>query len=180
MVSEKQKIEQAVMVCPQCEGEGFYADGLDDAACSTECVRCGSNGWIVDTEALTAAEQAEPAPSGYYYPIPMPLDADGKGPASFEEGEVRKLVFEVWDQDFRSHGTFDNLPEAIAHANRLNAPAESRLREALEWYAEQARLCRLIHSGGDAGRNALAKDVGAKARAALAQGADDEADRLED
>src|SRR5690606_7792178 len=53
----------------------------------------------------------------------MPLDADGNGPASFEEGEVRKLVFEVWDQDFHSHGTFDNLPEAIAYANRLNAPA---------------------------------------------------------
>lgn len=46
---EKKKLnEKAVMVCPQCEGEGFYADGLDEAACSTECTRCGSNGWIVD------------------------------------------------------------------------------------------------------------------------------------
>jgi uncharacterized protein (DUF3084 family) len=40
--------------------------------------------------------------------------------------------------------------------------------EALEWYGEQARLARLIHSEGNAGRNALAADGGKKARAALA------------
>jgi hypothetical protein len=45
--------ERAVMVCPQCEGEGCYADGVDDAACSTECTRCGSNGWIVDLASVT-------------------------------------------------------------------------------------------------------------------------------
>ena len=45
---------------------------------------------------------------------------------------------------------------------------ELRLREALEWYAEQVRLSRLIHSEGDKGRNALAADGGEKARAALA------------
>jgi uncharacterized protein YdcH (DUF465 family) len=44
------------------------------------------------------------------------------------------------------------------------------LRDALEWYAEQSRLCRLIHSEGDKGRNALAADGGALARAALAEG----------
>jgi hypothetical protein len=42
------------------------------------------------------------------------------------------------------------------------------LEEALEWYGEQARLCRLIHSGGDAGRNALAADGGKRAKTALA------------
>ena len=47
---------------------------------------------------------------------------------------------------------------------------ELRLREALEWYGEQARLARLIHSEGDKGRNALAADGGEKARAALATG----------
>lgn len=40
-------------------------------------------------------------------------------------------------------------------------------REALEWYAEQTRLARLIHSGGDEGRHALAADGGKRARAAL-------------
>lgn len=42
------------------------------------------------------------------------------------------------------------------------------LADALRWYEEQARLCRLIHSEGDAGRNALAADGGQRARAALA------------
>ena len=46
--------ERAVMVCPQCEGEGGYPDGMDEAACHTECTRCGSNGWIVDQAALAA------------------------------------------------------------------------------------------------------------------------------
>ena len=38
---------------------------------------------------------------------------------------------------------------------------------ALEWYGEQARLARLIHSEGDAGRRALTDDGGKRARAAL-------------
>jgi hypothetical protein len=42
------------------------------------------------------------------------------------------------------------------------------LEEALEWYGEQARLCRLIHSGGDSGRHALAADGGKRAKTALA------------
>ena len=42
------------------------------------------------------------------------------------------------------------------------------LREELEWYGENARLCRLIHSEGDKGRSALSDDGGNRARAALA------------
>lgn len=53
--------EQCVMVCPQCDGEGFYADGLDEAACSTECTRCGSNGWIVDLAALRSRPASDDA-----------------------------------------------------------------------------------------------------------------------
>ena len=47
-----EELERAVMVCPQCEGEGSYADGLDEVACSTECTRCGGNGWIADVATL--------------------------------------------------------------------------------------------------------------------------------
>lgn len=43
----------------------------------------------------------------------------------------------------------------------------ARLRGALEWYGEQAMLCRLIHREGDAGRHALNDDCGKRARAAL-------------
>ena len=52
---------------------------------------------------------------------------------------------------------------------RLRAVEKERdaLRAALEWYGENARLCRLIHSEGDKGRNALAEDGGNRARAAL-------------
>ena len=50
---------------------------------------------------------------------------------------------------------------------RLHA-LNSQMLEALEWYAEQTRLCRLIHKDGDAGRHALATDGGIKARAAIA------------
>jgi len=45
---------------------------------------------------------------------------------------------------------------------------EQDLRTALEWYGEQARLARLIHSGGDPGRQALAEDGGKRAAAILA------------
>jgi len=59
---------------------------------------------------------------------------------------------------------------------KLQDEAIERLRsllkeagEALDWYGEQTRLCRLIHSGGDAGRNALADDGGSIARTVLSK-----------
>ena len=48
--------------------------------------------------------------------------------------------------------------------------AAARIQEleaALKWYGEQARLARLSHGEGDAGRHALQADGGAKARQAL-------------
>ncbi len=50
--------------------------------------------------------------------------------------------------------------------------AERKLAEAVgvvEWYGENARLARLIHSEGDAGRNALADDGGKRARTFLSK-----------
>jgi hypothetical protein len=55
IVVRSTKAEQAVMVCPQCEGEGGYPDGLDEDACHTDCTRCGTNGWIVDLAELDIA-----------------------------------------------------------------------------------------------------------------------------
>ena len=49
------RAETCVCICPQCEGEGSYADGLGDDACTTECTRCKGNGWIVDLTAITDA-----------------------------------------------------------------------------------------------------------------------------
>ena len=49
-----------------------------------------------------------------------------------------------------------------------------RLREALEWYGEQARLARIIHAEGDEGRRNLAADGGNRATAALSPKASQE------
>lgn len=51
--------EKSVMVCPQCEGEGGYPDGLDEEACHTDCTRCAGNGWIVDLAALSQSTAGE-------------------------------------------------------------------------------------------------------------------------
>ena len=48
------------------------------------------------------------------------------------------------------------------------AEREARLVGALEWYGEQARLARLIHDEGDAGRHALSRDGGKLATDTLA------------
>lgn len=60
-------------------------------------------------------------------------------------------------------GTLDSEREC----NALLTAEIDRLRQTLEWYAEQARLCRLIHSEGDAGRHALSEDGGKRAQQAL-------------
>lgn len=57
---------------------------------------------------------------------------------------------------------------ALPAADPLADPRVKALVEALEWYREQARLARLIHSEGDAGRHALQADGGKRAAAALA------------
>ncbi|MCW1844197.1 hypothetical protein [Prosthecomicrobium hirschii] len=60
------------------------------------------------------------------------------------------------------------IAPAIARAEEAEARAE-RMRAALEWYGENARLARLIHIEGDKGRHAIADDGGKRARAALSE-----------
>ncbi len=47
--------EKCVIVCPQCDGECEYPDGIDEDACSIQCTRCEGMGAIVDIAALSAA-----------------------------------------------------------------------------------------------------------------------------
>jgi hypothetical protein len=61
----------------------------------------------------------------------------------------------------------ERAEKSAAERDALRAQVAT-LREALGWYGENARLCRLIHSGGDIGRKALDEDGGEKARGALA------------
>ena len=81
-------------------------------------------------------------------------DADVDFPAGHEAGPRVS-----YDSDFLQTCFEFELTAALAR--------EAALRTALEWYEEQARLCRLIHSGGDPARKALNDDGGAQARAAL-------------
>jgi len=65
-------------------------------------------------------------------------------------------------------------PDSIRALLSERANDKARIAElgaVVEWYGEQARLARLIHSGGDAGRHSLAEDGGKRARKAL--GGDD-------
>ena len=56
----------------------------------------------------------------YYFPIEMPVTADGNGPAEVGKDAAR-MTYEVWDMTLTSHGSFDFLPDAINHAMKLNA-----------------------------------------------------------
>ena len=55
----------------------------------------------------------------FYFPIEMPLTAAGKGPAKLGKNAVQ-MTYEVWDKLLNTHGSHDNLPDAINHAMRLN------------------------------------------------------------
>ena len=56
-----------------------------------------------------------------------------------------------------------------AEIRRLRANRE-RLERSLTWYGENARLARLAHTEGDAGRSNIAEDGGRRARAAQEEG----------
>ncbi len=60
----------------------------------------------------------------FYYPIEMPLSKDGQGPATIGQ-DAEYITYEVWDVLFNTHGSFNNLPDAINEAIRLNTLLES-------------------------------------------------------
>lgn len=66
-----------------------------------------------------------------------------------------------------------NLEDAQGEIRALRATEAGliervkELEEGVRWYGEQSRLCRLVHSEGESGRNALSNDGGRKARALL-------------
>jgi len=55
----------------------------------------------------------------FYYPIEMPVTKDGQGPATVGV-DAEQITYEVWDQLLASHGSHNNLPDAINQANALN------------------------------------------------------------
>lgn len=81
-------------------------------------------------------------------------------------GDVLTEVAKMWKWSVLAAAELEEAVNQIPSAQP--SPDVAALVEALEWYGEQSRLCRLIHGEGDAGRNALQNDGGKKAHAALA------------
>lgn len=77
---------------------------------------------------------------------------------------LRKL--KVWDD----HESNQPLGDEAADALLAQAAELAEVRAELAWYGEQARLARLIHREGDAGRHALTADGGKRASKALENG----------
>lgn len=59
-----------------------------------------------------------------YFPIPMPLTADGQGPATLGE-DAATMSYQVWDWTNTSHGEFEHLSDAIELAMKLSLGAGS-------------------------------------------------------
>jgi len=50
-----------------------------------------------------------------FYVIEMPITKDHEGPAKIGVDAV-SICYEVWDKLYRTHGSHDNLPDAINEA----------------------------------------------------------------
>jgi hypothetical protein len=112
-------------------------------------------------ERIRAAESAKAAePVAWLIEHPH----EGKSVDLAHDG-TRPLYPADEEAGFAASPLYAAPPDVSALQERVRA-----LEEALGWYGEQARLCRLIHSGGDAGRNALSEDGGKRARKALGDG----------
>ncbi|NTF16831.1 hypothetical protein G6L37_00130 [Agrobacterium rubi] len=75
---------------------------------------------------------------------------------------------EIHNYDMTREGGIQLLASDLEGLVRHASPHVAELREVVAWYGENARLARLVHSGGDAGRQAIAGDGGKRARAILA------------
>ena len=87
--------------------------------------------------------------------------------AEAEAEKIHDALIQLSMGDMSTYEAEEVITRVIATALRAAEAREQKLLEALTWYGEQARLARLIHSEGDAGRHALSNDGGDRARRAL-------------
>lgn len=66
------------------------------------------------------AAQAGGDAADFYYPIEMPLNEEGNGPATIGK-DAATMTYQVWDKFCDSHGSFEHLADAIRESKRLNA-----------------------------------------------------------
>jgi len=75
---------------------------------------------VRELEAQLAEAMQNDVRKWFHYPIEMPLSEDGQGPATVGV-DAKSVTYEVWDVLLQTHASFDNLPDAINKAMRLNA-----------------------------------------------------------
>ncbi len=131
------------------------------------------------------ADAAVDAVSKGAEPVPMDDEDRTPMPAGFDDALWRKadevhhdMALVARDQEcvkiiYAALSTHNAEPVKTAPAVAVKA-----LRDTLEWYGEQARLAKLIHSEGDPGRWALAEDGGKRANSALSAQVQDVAGEL--
>lgn len=145
-------------------GAGMKA-GLPLEYTGRECTRAVSHiltgplygleqGWVI----LSFSRDAEVAELRETATVSQKLHADAESVIEDLRAEVERL--KRWEEMVR-----ENSP-LLAKLSVAEAQVAT-LREALEWYADQAKDCRKLTSEGEKARNALDRDGGTKARAAL-------------
>ena len=70
-----------------------------------------------DTHIISSHYDPLDARTWPYYPIEMPLNTEGQGPASI--AEAHSITYEVWDHFCNSYGSHKYLPDAINQALQL-------------------------------------------------------------
>ncbi len=114
-------VERMVMVCPQCEGEGGYPDGLDEAACHTDCTRCGGNGWIVDMSRLA-------------FPQPTADRSEAEDMAAFGASHAACYLYPGVDQQAERSAYCEGA--ASMAVDRSEAEAREAIAREIERYGE--------------------------------------------
>lgn len=82
-----------------------------------------------------------------HFPIQMPLNADGEGPAAVGDDAV-DIAYEVWDQVLTSHNTFGNLADAINCAMRLTKEELKGTTESAVRYQQALKEISKVKNGG--------------------------------
>lgn len=123
-------------------------------------------------------EMGQRRPTQPFQAVPFARAADAAFIAAANPATVLALIAEIAAlRAERDHFESEFKRQCGATADVIDraTEAERKLAEAVgvvEWYGENARLARLIHSEGDAGRNALADDGGKRARTFLSKEAE--------
>jgi len=81
--------------------------------------------------------------------------------------KIETTAVATLDSEREANAILTDRLEALEAENKALRENREQLERALCWYGENARLCKLIHSEGDLGRNNLDADGGSRARAAL-------------